>query len=184
MTDTQTLNASKVARVNGVAVNTSGEILSAEELRQRGCSELLRQAAQSAGLLDLRDTASPDGVISQAAASAIEALLEQNVSVPEPSEEACHRQYAAHETVYRTGERVRVRLRSSLGEHEITGEVLGNSFRTIHAAGAPGRLLREFGVWGDAGSYVLRQGACLWTMDGETAAGHIEGSTACAELAR
>jgi len=82
MTDTQTLNASKVARVNGVAVNTSGEILSAEELRQRGCSELLRQAAQSAGLLDLRDTASPDGVISQAAASAIEALLEQNVSVP------------------------------------------------------------------------------------------------------
>jgi len=109
MTDTQTLNASKVARVNGVAVNTSGEILSAEELRQRGCSELLRQAAQSAGLLDLHDTASPDGVISQAAASAIEALLEQNVSVPEPSEEACHRQYAAHETVYRTGERVRVR---------------------------------------------------------------------------
>ena len=82
------------------------------------------------------------------------------------------------------GETVSVRLRSRLGEHVITGEVLGNSFRTIHAAGAPGRFLREFGVWGDAGSYVLRQGACLWSMEGETAPGHIEGSTAYAELAR
>ena len=109
MTDNQTLNCSRVARINGVDLNTSAETLSAEELRQRACSELLRQAAQRAGLLEVSDNASPDGVISEAAASAIEALLEQNVTVPEPSEEACRRYYAAHETVYRTGERVRVR---------------------------------------------------------------------------
>ena len=40
---------------------------------------------------------------------AIEALLEQALNVPEPSEEACRRHYAAHEATYRTGERVRAR---------------------------------------------------------------------------
>ncbi len=97
-----------VARINGVALNAPGEKLSAEALRQRACTELLRQAAQAAGLLD-SDTASADGVISENASSAIEALLEKNIKVPEPTEEACRRHYAAHESSYRTGERVRVR---------------------------------------------------------------------------
>jgi hypothetical protein len=81
------------------------------------------------------------------------------------------------------GQEVRVRLRSSLGEHNIRGQVLGNCWRTIHAAGAPGKYLRDFGVWGTPGSYVLRQGACLWRFDGESAPGHIEGSTLSARLA-
>ncbi|MGZ5094523.1 MAG: peptidylprolyl isomerase [Burkholderiales bacterium] len=107
--DTQIPIASNAARVNDVALNTSGEMLTPEELRQRACTELLRQAAQRAGLLAESDAPSADGVISEAAASAIEALLEQSLSVPEPSEEACRRHYAAHEASYRTGERVRVR---------------------------------------------------------------------------
>jgi peptidyl-prolyl cis-trans isomerase C len=109
MTDIATLSAPSVARINGVALNAFDEKLSAEALRQRACTELLRQAAQAAGLLAPSDTASADGVISEAASSAIEALLEQNLKVPEPSEEACRRHYAAHESGYRTGERVRVR---------------------------------------------------------------------------
>src|SRR6185295_10076295 len=79
------------------------------ELRQRACTELLRQAAQAAGLLAAGDAPSADGVITEAAAGAIEALLENNVTVPEPSDEACRRHFAAHEAGYRTGERVRVR---------------------------------------------------------------------------
>jgi peptidyl-prolyl cis-trans isomerase C len=98
-----------VARINGVALNTAQESLTPEELRQRACTELLRQAAQSAGLLDAADAPAADGVISEAAASAIDALLEQQLHLPEPSEEACRRHYAAHESAYRTGERVRVR---------------------------------------------------------------------------
>ena len=98
-----------VAYVNGVALNTPGEALTPEELRQRACTELLRQAAQRLGLLAANDAPSADGVISEAAASAIDALLEQSLTVPEPSEEACRRYYAAHEASYRTGERVRVR---------------------------------------------------------------------------
>ena len=98
-----------IARVNAVALNSLGETLSAEELRQRACTELLRQGAQAAGLLAANDAPSADGVISEAAATAIEALLEQTLNQPEPSEEACRRHHAAHEASYRSGERVRVR---------------------------------------------------------------------------
>lgn len=100
--------ANSVACVNGVVLNTPEEALSASELRQRACTELLRQAAQSAGLLAASDTASADGVISVAASNAIEALLEKNLAVPEPSEDECRRHHAVHESSYRTGERVRV----------------------------------------------------------------------------
>jgi peptidyl-prolyl cis-trans isomerase C len=102
-------NACAIARINGVAINTAHENALPEELRQRACTELLRQAAQCAGLLDPADAATPDGVISEAATAAIDALLERELKLPEPTEEACRRHYAAHESAYRTGERVRVR---------------------------------------------------------------------------
>ena len=101
--------ANPVARVNGVALNTREEMVSAEELRQRACTELLRQAAQAAGLLDISDSAAGDGVISTAASDAIEVLLERNLAVPEPSDADCRRYYAAHESSFRKGERVRAR---------------------------------------------------------------------------
>jgi peptidyl-prolyl cis-trans isomerase C len=104
-----TITVHPVARINGVALNAPGEVLSPDTLRQRACTELLRQAAQSAGLLAASDIASTDGVTSEAASAAIEALLERNLNVPEPSDEACRRHYAAHEGAYRTGERVRAR---------------------------------------------------------------------------
>lgn len=101
--------AATVARVNGVALNTGEEVPAPEELRQRACTELLRQAAQRAGLLDATDSSTADGVISEAAAAAIEALLERELEIPEPSEEACRRHHAANANTWRTGERVRVR---------------------------------------------------------------------------
>jgi peptidyl-prolyl cis-trans isomerase C len=78
-------------------------------LRQRACTELLRQAAQRAGLLDAADTAGTDGIVSEAASRAIETLLDHALQLPDPSEDACRRHYAAHEAEYRTGERVRAR---------------------------------------------------------------------------
>jgi peptidyl-prolyl cis-trans isomerase C len=98
-----------VARVNGVALHAPEIALEPQDLRQRACTELLRQAAQQAGLLAADDAASADGVISEAAAAAIEALLGRELDTPEPSEEACRRHYAAHEATYRTGERVLAR---------------------------------------------------------------------------
>jgi peptidyl-prolyl cis-trans isomerase C len=106
---TAVTTSANVARINGVALHAPGEDLSHEELRQRACTELLRQTTQAAGLLAAGDTASEDGVISDAASSAIEALLEQSLAVPEPSDEDCRRHYVAHQGRYCTGERVRVR---------------------------------------------------------------------------
>ena len=97
------------ASINGVALNAADETLPAEVLRQRACTELLRQAAQAAGLLDAADAARADGVISEAASRAIEALLDQALQLPAPAEDACRRHYAAHQGDYRTGERVRAR---------------------------------------------------------------------------
>jgi peptidyl-prolyl cis-trans isomerase C len=97
------------ASINGVALNAADETLPAEALRQRACTELLRQAAQRAGLLDASDQSRADGVISEAASRAIEALLDQALQLPDPSEDACRRHYAAQQGDYRTGERVRAR---------------------------------------------------------------------------
>jgi peptidyl-prolyl cis-trans isomerase C len=96
-------------RVNGVALNPGGEDLPTEVLRQRACTELLRQAAIGAGLLSGDDAVPQDGVVSEAASQAIDALLDRELALPEPSDDACRRHFAAQPARYRTGERVQVR---------------------------------------------------------------------------
>ena len=96
-------------QINAVPLNPSGQSVTREALRQRACTELLRQAAINAGLLEAADAAPSDGVISEAASQAIEALLERELQLPDPSDEASLRHHAAHPARYRTGERVRVR---------------------------------------------------------------------------
>ncbi|MDE2398554.1 MAG: peptidylprolyl isomerase [Burkholderiales bacterium] len=98
-----------IARINGVALARAGEALDAESLRQRACSELLRQGAIAAGLLDGADPVPVDGAMSEAAAAAIEALLERELHCPEPDEAACRRHHAAHAARFGRGERVRAR---------------------------------------------------------------------------
>lgn len=97
------------ASVNGVPLHAADEHLSSEELRQRACTELLRQQAQREGLLAETDTVSLDGVISAEAAQAIEQLLAQAFTVPEPSEQACRRHFAARPALHHHGERARLR---------------------------------------------------------------------------
>ena len=108
-TNLSTAAAAAVARINGVALHTPGEALSAEALRQRACTELLRQAAQAAGILDQADRQTPDGVVSEAAAQAIETLLEDRLQSPEPSDDECRRHHAAQASTYQSGEQVRLR---------------------------------------------------------------------------
>ena len=52
-----------IARVNGIAINGADEDVTPDELRNRACTELLRQAAQKAGLLSASDEQSADGFI-------------------------------------------------------------------------------------------------------------------------
>jgi len=105
----QSATRAPIARINGVALNSEDEALSADELRQRACAELLRQAAIAAKLLDTSDTPCTDGILSEAASDAIESLLERALAIPEPSDEACRRHHAAHLARYSTGEKVHVR---------------------------------------------------------------------------
>ncbi|MCC6869456.1 MAG: peptidylprolyl isomerase [Burkholderiales bacterium] len=98
-----------IARVNGVALHAPGEALAREDLRQRACTELLRQAAHRDGSLAAADLPASDGAISEAAAAAIEAHLERAVHVPAPTEEACRRYFAAHAREYVVGERLHLR---------------------------------------------------------------------------
>ncbi|MED5621884.1 peptidylprolyl isomerase [Ideonella sp. BN130291] len=98
-----------VARVRGVALHQQGEQLGPEALRERACTELLRQRAQQAGLLAADDSVHADAVLSAAAADAIERLLERELQLPEPEEAACRRHHAANIKRYSTGERVHAR---------------------------------------------------------------------------
>jgi len=100
---------SPVARINGVPLHGEGEPLEPTELRQRACTELLRQEAMAAGLLAADDPAPFLGAISEAAAEAIEALLARELPPPDPGEEACRRHYAANRPQFAHGERVRLR---------------------------------------------------------------------------
>ena len=95
------------ARINGVALHAPGERPDDATLRQLACSELLRQQAVAAGLLDAADE--PGAVLSEAASTAIEALLERELVLPEPSEAACRRHHQAHAARYSEGERVHAR---------------------------------------------------------------------------
>ncbi len=45
----ESLDVQMQPSINGVTLTSPGEHLSTEELRQRACTELLRQAAQQAG---------------------------------------------------------------------------------------------------------------------------------------
>lgn len=97
------------ARVNGVALVEPGETIDAQSLRQRACTELLRQAAQRAGLLAATDAPGVRGAISAEASAAIEALLERELALPEPGEAECRRHHAAHAARYASGEQVLAR---------------------------------------------------------------------------
>jgi len=108
MTNTS-IETTCLASINGITLHGKDQSLSPDELRQRACSELLRQAAVAQGLLPADDRTGADGTLSEAASAAIEVLLEKNLPISEPSDEACQRHYNAHLASFSTGERVRVR---------------------------------------------------------------------------
>lgn len=83
------------ASVNGIALHAPGEQPAPDALRERAYAELLRQQAVRLGCLPERAVSlAPE--LGAAEREAIEAMLEREVLLPEPSEEACLRHYAAH----------------------------------------------------------------------------------------
>ena len=103
------MNTPTLPAVNGVVLADPQEGASDEDLRQRACTELLRQAAMRAGLLAADDPTPVGGATTEAATAAIEALLDCELQLPEPTEEACRRHHAANLPRYAVGETARVR---------------------------------------------------------------------------
>lgn len=97
------------ATIDGVPLAAADEDLTAQQLRGRASVELLRQAAIRAGLLPADDPAPARGVVSEAAAIAIEALLERELVRPDADEATCRRYHAANPKRFAVGERARVR---------------------------------------------------------------------------
>lgn len=96
-------------KVGEVVLAEDASSLSETDKRQRASLELLRQAAMQAELLPSDDPAPEDGVITEAAAEAIDRYLLEQVKVPEPDEASCRRYHAAHASQYAIGERVQAR---------------------------------------------------------------------------
>lgn len=101
--------AGPVAQVNGVPLHAAGEQLDEDSLRQRACTELLRQEAQLQGHLGAADAPAIDGTTSAAASAAIETLLDTVLRLPVPEETACRRHFEAHQGQYARGEAVQAR---------------------------------------------------------------------------
>lgn len=99
----------EIASVNGIALYAGSDRPDDEALRQRACGELLRQEAIRQGLLDEGDVADDAGAQSEAASTAIEALLERTLVVPQPDEATCRRYYEQNNSRFRAGERVSLR---------------------------------------------------------------------------
>jgi peptidyl-prolyl cis-trans isomerase C len=102
-------SAPVLPQVNGVVLSYPNEGLTTEALRQRACAELLRQEAIQAGLLSVDDPLPLGGAMTEAASTAIEALLDRELKLPEPSEDALRRHHAAQRGRYAVGERAQLR---------------------------------------------------------------------------
>lgn len=98
-----------MACVNDVGLCEDNADLDEQSLRQRACTELLRQAAIECQLLAVDDPVPVDGAISEQASAAIEQLLEQQLKVPEADEYACRRYYEANPARFESGETVAMR---------------------------------------------------------------------------
>lgn len=98
-----------VATINDIIIADASETLTNEELRQRACSELLRQAAIDNGFLDAADPQPRGGAMSGPASAAVERLLDEELSAPEPGEDVCRRFYDGNTKRFSVGERVQAR---------------------------------------------------------------------------
>ena len=96
------------ATINGVALHGAGQSLSAEALRERAYTELLRQTAVQGGLLP-RCTLDTAPELDAEARQVIEAMLEHQVATPLPSEDECQRYFAACQRRFRTGQAMLLR---------------------------------------------------------------------------
>lgn len=96
------------ASINGVALHEPGQALDADTLRERAWAELLRQRAVHLGRLPrVNVLVAPE--LGAAEQQAIEAMTEDEVRAPEPTDEECRRYYEANKPHFIVGQALHVR---------------------------------------------------------------------------
>ena len=96
------------ARINGIALHQAGQRPDDAELRELAWAELLRQEAVRQGLLPPRPGLEAPALL-PADRQVIEAMLEQAIHVPQPTEDECRRYYEARQDHYVDGRMVHAR---------------------------------------------------------------------------
>lgn len=97
-----------VASVNGISLHEPGERPEDQDLRERAWSELLRQEAVRRGILP-RHPGLEAPALSAGDQRDIEDMLENAVTVPEPTESECQRYYEARKEQFVQGKLVHAR---------------------------------------------------------------------------
>jgi peptidyl-prolyl cis-trans isomerase C len=96
------------ASVNGVALHAEGQRPEAGELRELAYAELLRQRAVALGLLPQHaGPMAPE--LSEAERQILEAMVDGEVSSPQPQEDECRRYHQAHAPEFTVGQALHVR---------------------------------------------------------------------------
>ena len=96
------------ASINGVALHEPGQALDAGTLRERAWAELLRQRAVHLGRLPrVNVLVAPE--LGAAEQQAIEAMTDDEVRAPEPTDEECRRYYEANKPHFIVGQALHVR---------------------------------------------------------------------------
>jgi len=97
-----------LARINGIALHEPGQHPDATTLREIAYAELLRQQAVKAGLLPFyKGLTAPE--LDEDERTIIEAMVDQAVISPQPTEDECRRYYEANQPQFTVGQALHVR---------------------------------------------------------------------------
>lgn len=132
------------ASINGVALHEPGEALDAETLRERAFTELLRQRAVHQGLLP-RFSGLVAPALNEAERHVIEAMTDDEVRSPEPTDDECRRYYEANKPHFIAGQALHVRhilfaVTPGVNVHALTQRAEAALLELIRKDVAPGRF--------------------------------------------
>ena len=100
--------AAPTAYINGIALHEPGQRPDASVLRELAYSELLRQHAVMKGLLPRhKGLTTPE--LGEAERQVIEAMVDGEVSSPQPNEDECQRYFEANKSQFMVGQALHVR---------------------------------------------------------------------------
>ncbi|WP_241559582.1 peptidylprolyl isomerase [Hydrogenophaga sp. NH-16] len=132
------------ASINGIALHEPGEALDAETLRERAYTELLRQRAVHKGLLP-RFSGLVAPTLNEAERHVIEAMTDDEVVSPDPTDDECQRYYEANKNHFIVGQALHVRhilfaVTPGVNVHALTQRAEAALLELIRKDVPPGRF--------------------------------------------